>query len=1315
MTMEPRPFRGLFLCAFLLAAPAAALDPARPIAEYGLQSWSSREGLPQNTVNDIAQSRDGYLWLATRTGLVRFDGVRFALQQEVDDVTEKLRADPAGNLWASFALGRLIARDERGGTREIAWDARPGDRVQALWTDPGGTLWAGTSQGLARLRGGRLEAVRLPGPELRETGAVTALTRTPDGALWIGTSERGLIRLAGGEAKVQTVRDGLPDDRILSLAVSAGDLWVGTTQGLGRLRAGRWTRFTTRDGLPSDTVNALLRDRHGNLWIGTRRGLARFRGDRFEILPPRDGSSPSAVLALFEDAEGGLWMGTDTSGLARLRDVAFTTVTLDGELAKVWSAYRDREGALWIGTHDRGAFRVRGDEVTNFGLAEGLPQELVRPILQDRHGDHWFGTPAGLARLRNGRFQTWTRRDGLPDNYIRVLWEDRDGTLWVGTDGGLARREGERFRALEPESGLPAERIHLMTRGRRGNLWVGTTNGLYRSEGSEGGEGERFARVPGVPAAQILALHEDPDGTLWIGTGRAGLFRLRAGRLTVFRERDGLPDDIAYQIFEDGHGHFWMSSNRGVYRVRRADLEAWAEGRISRIPTASFDDADGMKSAECNGGSQPAALVGPGGRFWFPTFQGFAVIDPARAPAGRRPPPVVIEEVLRDGQPIARPAADRLRLRPGEEKIEIHYTALSLLAPEKVRFRYRLEGYDRDWVDVGSQRAAVYTSLPPGAYTFRVAASNSDGVWNETGAELRLEIPPRFWETPWFVVSCAALLFFGGFGATRLRLSAVRRRERHLARLVEERTADLQREKARAEEASRAKGEFLANMSHEIRTPMNAVLGMTSLLLGMPLPRDQRECVETIRQSGEALLSVINDILDFSKVEAGALDVEVAPFVLRGCLDDAFAIIAARAAVKGIVLQCRMGEGVPPAIESDAARLRQILVNLLDNAVKFTPRGEVTLEVEAGTRDGAWMELRFAVRDTGVGIAQDRIERLFQPFTQADSSTTRLFGGTGLGLAISQRLTERLGGWMWAESEPGRGSAFFFTIRCRPAEVPVPRVSVLAEDLAGPALAERLPLRILVAEDNSVNQRVALLLLERLGYVADVAADGFEVLDALRRQHYDLILMDVQMPGMDGLEATRRIRTQAPRERQPRILAITANALREHREACFAAGMDDFLSKPILLGDLRAALLRLAGKVEELPPQEPPAERSEDSALDPSRLGDIRRLEAVTGRSLVRDLVNNFLAEAPQQVERMRQALDTGDLKGFTFVAHSLKGSSAQIGALRVATLSGELEDRGRSAALDGAATMLTEVEREVGRVAPLLAEQRELGEQKRT
>jgi signal transduction histidine kinase/ligand-binding sensor domain-containing protein/CheY-like chemotaxis protein/HPt (histidine-containing phosphotransfer) domain-containing protein len=1299
--MSLRLFGGLSLCAIVLAGPALALDPARPVSEYSFQSWGSREGLPQNTINGVVQTPDGYLWIATRSGLVRFDGVRFLLV-ETGSVAQAVLADRAGRLWTGFANGKLVLRDGRPGgpdpePRAIAWDPGPGETVQALFADPDGTLWAGTARGLARERGGRLEPVPLAG-----LGAVTALARTPDGALWIGTADRGLVRFAGGTVKVFRAGEGLPSDRIRAVTAGPdGDLWVGTDQGLGRFRTGAWTTFTTRDGLPSDTVHSLLTDRDGLLWVGTQRGLCRFREGAWEKLPPRDGVSPAAVLSLFEDAEGALWVGSDTGGLRRLRDVAFTTLTLGGELTNVWSVYQDRE-ALWFGTEDRGLLRLQEGRITRYTVAEGLPQDHVRSILQDRRGDLWVGTGGGLCRLRNGRIEkTWTRRDGLPHDYIRVIYEDRDGALWIGTEGGLARWSRGGLRAVDPRQGLPRVRVNAVARDPGGTLWVGTAAGLFRTVGN------RFERLA-APTVPIFSLYADREGALWFGTNRAGLHRLRDGRLTVFRQRDGLFEDTAYQIFEDREGRFWMSCNRGIYRVRKADLEAFADGRIPLIPSASFDDTDGLKSAECNGGNQPGALIASDGRLWFPTFQGVAVTDPARTRVNRRLPPVIIEEISADGKPILfQQKEGPLPLAGGVEKIEIRYTALSLLAPEKVRFRYRLDGFDKDWVDAGAQRTAVYTSLPPGAYTFRVAASNNDGIWNETGAELRLEIPPHLWETPWFVAGCTGLVLFTGIGALRLRLRAVRRRERELGQLVADRTRDLEREKARAEEASRTKGEFLANMSHEIRTPLNAVLGMTSLLLGMPLPREQRDYVETIRHSGEALLSVINDILDFSKVEAGVLDIELAPFVLRGCLEEALAILAPKAAAKGLLLSCQVGADVPAAVESDAARLRQILVNLLDNAVKFTPRGEVRLEVSAGPRDGEWLELRLSVCDTGVGISPERIERLFQPFTQADSSTTRLFGGTGLGLAISRRLTEKLGGWLWAESEPGRGSTFSFTIRCRPAEVAVPRASAFADDPAGTPLAERLPLRILVAEDNSVNQRVALLMLARLGYVADVAADGFETLDALRRQYYDLVLMDVQMPGMDGLEATRRIRTEAPRERQPRIVAMTANALREHREACHAAGMDGFLSKPILLADLRAVLLQTAGGEERRLDAETPGGAGE--AFDPARLSQLRQLEALTGQSLVVQLVNSFLAAAPLDVAQMREALDRADFERLTFIAHSLKGSSAQLGALRVAALSSELESRGRTAVLDGTAGLLAEVEREIGRIAPLLIEQRDL------
>jgi signal transduction histidine kinase/ligand-binding sensor domain-containing protein/DNA-binding response OmpR family regulator len=1278
-------FRGVALGLLILAAPVRALDPARPVEEYGFQAWSSREGLPQSTVNGISQGRDGYLWVGTRIGLVRFDGVRFTLLDSGGSV-ESLAIDPAGRVWAGFSDGRLNVWKK--GNRSRVRERRPGDVVQSLLQDAQGTLWVGTSQGLERRRNGHTEAVPLPG--CSANCLITALAKGRDGSLWIGTADRGVVHLGAGEPVVWRARNGLPDDRVRALTVTAdGALWVGTQNGLGRFQAGGWTAFFQAAGLPSPVVYALLEDRDGNLWVGTRRGLSRFRQGRFESLPPGDAFSSFGVRSLFEDAEGSLWVGTHTGGLRRLRDAAFTTVTLGGELEDVWSIYQDRDGDQWFGTGDRGLLRRHGDKLTSLTVADGLPHDRVRAILQDRGGALWVGTAGGLARLRGGHFQVWKLRDGLPADYIRVIYEDRDATLWIGTDGGLAHWTGERFTVSGPGNGLPLDRVFAVLRDRRGTLWVGMQSGLFRSTPAG-----RFELVQG--GASVLTLLEDREGTLWIGTDRGGLLRLREGRLTRFLQNDGLFNDVLEAMAEDSRGRLWIGCNLGIFRVVKSDLDAFSLGKIPTIPTASFSDTDGMKSAECNGGNQPSTLVTSDGRLWFPTYHGVAVTDPERVPVNRRSPPVVIEGVLADGVAVPFTAGGGVELKPGTEKIEIRYTALSLLAPEKVRSLYRLEGFDRHWVDAGRQRSAVYTSLPPGRYTFRVIAGNNDGLWNKAGARMAFELPPQVWATNWFLTLCAGLALGLGVGAVRLRLRATRRQQHELARLVTERTRELQEEKARAVEASRAKGEFLAHMSHEIRTPLNAVLGMTSVLLGAPLPAKEREQVETIRRSGEALLAVINDILDVSKIEAGALDVEIIPFRLRDCLDEALAIVQPKAAAQGLSLSCHVGAGVPAAIESDPARLRQILVNLLDNAVKFTRHGEVRLEVEAGAAGEEGIELRLAVRDSGIGIPADRLGRLFQPFSQADSSTTRVYGGTGLGLAISRYLAELLGGSMWVASVPGRGSTFTFTLRCRPAELPAGRpASVLADDPAGPPLAESLPLRILVAEDNSINQKVALLMLERLGYRADVAGDGFEVLAALERQSYSVVLMDIQMPEMDGLEATRRIRSDLPAERQPRIIAMTANVLQQYRDACLEAGMDDFLGKPVLFPDLRAALERCAGCV--------PASAAEPPVIDPAQLDSLRRLEEVTGKPIVRDVVESFLDETPRRLQRMREALDRGDAKDFSLLAHSLKGSSAQLGAIRVAAVSAALEQQGRSATLDGAAGLLCDLERELARVAPLL------------
>jgi len=1220
------------------------------------------QGLSQNSVSSIIQTRNGFIWAGTQDGLNQFDGYTFTGFKHDPSRTDSLSnndvksvlEDRSGNLWVATNGGGLNKFDQIYETFEH-FRHDPGqvksighDRVNALLEDSSGTLWIGTRGGLDRFdpetKTFQHYRHNPDNPKSLSHNIVTAMTEDKEGHLWVATDGGGLNRLNKKLGDFTPVRhnpknlEGLPSDRISSLWFDiSGKLWVGTVNsGLMRMdvSSGKGKHFNHDPqqfgSLSGNKIRAIFQDSKKVVWVGTwGGGLNRYnasenRFDHFSHNPYDPASiSHDRVWAIFEDQSGMLWFGS-SGGINKYDRAKEKFIHYKHNPAnsnslnnnRVWAFHEDREGILWIGTHNGGLNRLNratgqfSHYMHDPDNPNSLSNNFVKAILEDRFGTLWVGTSRGGLNKMDKQTGSFTRYKYDPDNpgslsndRVRCLFEDRAGNLWIGTDeGGLNRFDRKQgtfahFRH-DPNNldSISSDQVRLLYEDDAGNLWVGTNGGGLNRFDVATGKFTRFQHDPNNPNSLsndvVWSLQEGQPGMLWIGTFGGGLvgFDWKRNIFTQYTEREGLPNNVVYGILRDDGGNLWVSTNKGISK-----FDPGAQS------FRNYDIEDGLQSKEFNSG---ASLKTKRGEMLFGGINGFNSFFPDRVKDSLFKPRVVITEFRKLDQKVELDRAIHeikdIHLSYRDNIFSFQFASLHFTHPEKNQYRYKLEGFDSDWVESGPRRYAMYTNLSGGKYVFRVQGSNSDGVWNEAGTFIRLLIDPPPWKTWW----AYTLYMLTGGG---LILGYIRWKTHAQQKQLEAQTRELENERKVAEELKRLdrlKDDFLANTSHELRTPLNGIIGIAESMAdgatGEMSPR-QKSNLDMVAASGKRLANLVNDILDHSKLKSQDIELQSKPVDMKQLVEIVLTFSQHLIVEKSLILRNDITEECP-LVSGDENRLQQIMQNLIGNAIKFSESGTISVSAEA--QDG-WLEI--SVADEGIGIAQENQKDIFRSFEQSEASISREFGGTGLGLSITKNLVELHGGTLEVESEKGKGSRFYFTLPIfqgeeaevtsspptsatfdRKEEIPTvlnfspeepEDTQVLEKTEASQSLVEvgenlsaREDLLILIVDDEPINLQALENQLSFKNYKIQKALNGKEALEILEKEPKpDLIILDVMMPKMSGYEVCQIVRNNHQSNELPVILLTAKNQVSDLVEG-LSCGANDYLTKPFSKNELLARM-----------------------------------------------------------------------------------------------------------------------------------------------
>lgn len=1162
------------------------------------RTYDLTDGLAGNMTVSIYQDGEGYIWFATNGGLSRYDGKTFTKITTDNGLfkggVSKVYQDREGVFWFGIASG-VVRYDGKTFEKVTMPKSFGGRGVLAIYQDRDGFLWFGANGGtLCRYNPSHLEELTpdsgraqfndFTGQEGLSKHRIVSIAQDRDGVFWFGTNGGGVSRYDGKTFTTLMAKDGLAHNRIRAGFMDRdGVHWYGTIRGVSRYDGKTFTNFTAKDGLTSNNIRAIYQDRDGFMWFGTwSGGVSRYNplaalgasspidaakdsiSQVFTTFNKSDGLGFNGVSAIYQDREGVFWFGTFTNGVSRFDREAFTGFTTQNGLGsnRIWRALHDREGNIWFSTAS-GVSRYDGKSFTTFTAQDGLANSNIFSAFQDRDGDFWFGTFDGLTHYDGETFTTYTTMDGLAGNNMGQAIQDREGNLWFGSSTGLTRYDGETFTAFTKQDELNHRRLHAPFQDREGMFWFGISDGggIGRYDGQNW---TTFTTKDGLVHNNVGKIFQDRDGALWFAT-RSGVSRYDGQNWETFTTDDGLAVNSVWSFFQDSEGTFWFGTFGGG--VSRYDGQVWS----------TLTTKDGLISNSISEISQ-----GKDGAIWFTTDAGVMRYRPPLP----TPPPVFIDAVIADRRyegvsDIAIPSSVSLTT------FEFHGSSFKT-RPEAMIYRYRLKGYDNAWKNTHSRRVE-YENLPRGTYTFEVLAVDRDLVYSEAPAMMTVNVHWPYERMGWMSSLGIALLLIG-WQATRIVRRDQRLREANVSlsesnasleeangalsnanhelfglnQELQEKTKDLELASAQAQQANQAKSRFLASMSHELRTPLNGILGYAQVLdRDKRLDEKQRDGVGIIRRSGEHLLGLINDVLDLARIEAEKVELEEKEIGLPAFLKNVSAISGVKAQEKGLVFVYDAPSDLPEVVRGDPRRLRQVLLNLLGNAAKFTEQGEIRFLVRVVSHTEDMVRLRFEVQDTGAGMTESEAHEVFKPFEQAGGSKQRA-QGTGLGLAISQQLVGLMGGEIQVESTPGTGSRFWFEANFGSTNG---QTEVTVQDERVPVGFNGESRQVLVVDDRVENRAVLISLLEPLGFKVTEAENGQVGLDLAVKMQPDLILLDLVMPVLDGFEATRRLR-KIDALKDIVVIALSASVFEQERRQSLEAGCTDFLPKPVEAEDL---------------------------------------------------------------------------------------------------------------------------------------------------